>query len=99
IQHFLHNEKGGSPVDNDQKKRVTVDIYGESYTIVGEEQANHVRAVANIVHEKMQEIKNKDPSLDTKHLAVLTAVNVVNDYLKLEEKLDEWEDKNRKEDE
>lgn len=67
------------------KKRITVDIHNTSYTIVGTESASHVRLVASLVDQKMSEIKEKNSQLDSKMLAVLTAVNTMNDYLKLKE--------------
>lgn len=67
------------------KKRITVDIHNTSYTIVGTEPASHVRLVASLVDQKMSEIKEMNNQLDTKMLAVLTAVNTMNDYLKLKE--------------
>lgn len=76
----------------DGKNRVTVDIYGESYKIVGEESASYVRHVADMVDDKMREIKRSNPSLDTKRLAVLTSVNIVNDYLKLVERMDQLQE-------
>jgi len=36
----------------------------------------------------MKEIKNKNAALDTSKLAVLTAVNAVNEYLLIKEKLE-----------
>lgn len=79
------------------KNRITVDIYGEPYTIVGPEQAGHVRMVADTVDDKMREIKKNNPNLDTKRLAVLTSVNIVNDYMKLQEKWDQMQENQRKE--
>lgn len=73
------------------KVRTTVDIYDEQYTIVGEEDTSHVRMVASMVDDKMREIKDKNPYLDTKKLAVLTAVNTVNEYLKVKEQLEKCE--------
>ncbi|HLR67150.1 cell division protein ZapA [Virgibacillus alimentarius] len=67
------------------KIRVSVDIYNRSYTIVGEETASHVRLVASLVDQKMREIQEANKHLDTTRLAVLTAVNSMNDYLKLKE--------------
>ncbi|MDQ0157368.1 cell division protein ZapA [Robertmurraya andreesenii] len=74
-----------------QKTRTTVDIYGQQYIIVGTESSSHVRLVASMVDEKMREISSKNPSLDTSKLAVLTAVNAVNDYLKLKDQLEKLE--------
>ncbi|HEU5140225.1 MAG TPA: cell division protein ZapA [Bacillales bacterium] len=82
-----------------RKNRVTVNIYGEPYTIVGDESKSHVRKVANMVDDQIREIKDQNPYLDTKQLAVLTSVNIVSDYLKLKERVEELEEKNRKEEE
>lgn len=68
-----------------QKIKTSVDIYGQHYKIVGEESKSHIRHVASIVDDKMREISEKNPQLDINKLAVLTAVNVVHDYLKLKE--------------
>ena len=73
------------------KNRITVDIYGVQYTIVGTESASHIRHVASIVDEKMREISSMNPSLDTNKLAVLTAINAVNDYLKVKDRLEQHE--------
>jgi len=72
-------------VAHEDKTRITVDIYNQSYTIVGDESADHVRLVASLVDQKMREIKENNQHLDTAKLAVLTAVNTMNDYLKLKE--------------
>lgn len=86
--------------DGKQKERTTVTIYGQEYTIVGYEKPGHVIEVAKYVDSKMREIKSMNPYLDTTRLAVLTAINVVNDYLKLKEKLERIEKENKeKEDE
>ncbi len=45
-----------------------------------------MRHVAGVVDDKMREINEKNPYLDINKLAVLTAVNVVHDYMKLQEK-------------
>ncbi len=45
-----------------------------------------MRHVAGMVDDKMREINEKNPYLDINKLAVLTAVNVVHDYMKLQEK-------------
>nr|WP_217275551.1 cell division protein ZapA [Niallia circulans] len=79
-------------VSNTPKNRTNVDIYGTQYTIIGKEPSNHVRLVASIVDEKMREIHVLNPSLDTNKLAVLTAVNIVNDYVKLEDRVKELEE-------
>ncbi|MEI4791261.1 cell division protein ZapA [Bacillus sp. FJAT-53060] len=73
------------------KTKTTVEIYGQSYTIIGQETKMHMRHVASIVDDKMREINGKNPYLDINKLAVLTAVNVVHDYLKLKEQYEKLE--------
>ncbi|MDV6378131.1 cell division protein ZapA [Sporosarcina sp. GW1-11] len=74
------------------RSRVTVEIYGQTYTIVGTETSGHVRYVASLVDERMREISKHNRHLDSKKIAVLTAVNSVNDYLKLEERVKQLEE-------
>ncbi|GAB3803892.1 cell division protein ZapA [Virgibacillus kimchii] len=68
---------------NEEKSRITVEIHNKLYTIVGDESEEHVRLVADLVDQKMNEIRQSNRHLDTTRLAVLTAVNTMNDYLKL----------------
>ena len=81
---------GAVQLSDGQKTRLTVDIYGYQYTIVGTESEYHIRRVTEkLVDDKMREIGNRNATLDTQKIAVLTAVNMVNDYLKMEEELQE----------
>jgi len=76
-------------LSNLQKNRTSVDIYGQQYVIMGSESPSHIRHVASLVDNKMREISSKNPNLDASKLAVLTAVNAVNDYLKMKDQLDQ----------
>lgn len=69
----------------DDKTRVTIEIYNKNYTIVGNEDTSHVRLVASQVDQKMREIHSSNQQLTTTEMAVLTAVNTMNDYMKLKE--------------
>ncbi|WP_227396673.1 cell division protein ZapA [Jeotgalibacillus aurantiacus] len=82
---------GAAALSNNGKNRINVDIYGQSYSIVGSESTSHIRLVASMVDDKMREISSINPSLDTSKLAVLTAVNAVHDFLKLKEEIEELE--------
>lgn len=73
---------------DEQKTRVAVDIYGQTYTIVGSESSSHVKLVASMVDERMREISARNPYLDSSKIAVLTAVNSVHDYLKMKERIE-----------
>lgn len=74
-----------------KKNRSTVDIYGQQYVIVGTESTSHIRLIASMVDDKMREISSANPSLDINKLAVLTAVNAVNDYIKLKDRVESLE--------
>ncbi|WP_442905292.1 cell division protein ZapA [Jeotgalibacillus sp. ET6] len=87
---------GAYTLSQNEKNRISVDIYGQSYSIVGSESTSHIRLVASMVDDKMREISSKNPSLDTSKLAVLTAVNAVHDYLKLKEEIEELENELKK---
>ncbi|WLR50163.1 cell division protein ZapA [Bacillus tianshenii] len=84
-------------MSGDKKTRTTVDIYGQQYTIVGDEDSSRVRMVASMVDGKMREINEMNPYLDTNKLAVLTAVNIVHDYVKLQNDYEKLKAKYEKE--
>lgn len=90
---ILYDRLGAKSLSQQNKKKQTVTIYGQQYTVVGDESAHHIRMVAAMVDEKMREIGAKNPSLDTVRLAVLTAVNVVHESLKMKEELEELRSK------
>ncbi|MCA0171641.1 MULTISPECIES: cell division protein ZapA [Bacillaceae] len=83
--------------DSHGKVRTTVEIYGEKYTIVGDKSHQHILEVSKLVDEKMNEIKGMNTYLDTKRLAVLTAVNIVNDYVMIKKELEDLKKKLREE--
>jgi cell division protein ZapA len=74
-----------------KKNRSTVDIFGQQYVIVGTESTSHIRLIASMVDDKMREISSANPSLDINKLAVLTAVNAVNDYIKMKDRVESLE--------
>ena len=80
---------GGLWVTDSHGRCTTVEIYGEQYTIIGDKSHQHIREVSTLVDEKMNEIKGMNTYLDTKRLAVLTAVNIVNDYVMIKKELEE----------
>ena len=84
-------------LSNNQKNRTTVDIYGQQYVIMGSESPSHIRHVASLVDNKMREISYKNPTLDATKLAVLTAVNAVNDFLQMKDELNRLQKEQLKE--
>ncbi|AZU63558.1 cell division protein ZapA [Neobacillus mesonae] len=84
-------------MSNTQKNRISVDIFGTQYVILGTEGKDHIRHVASLVDNNMREISSKNPGLDVNKLAVLTAINAVNDYLKMKEELERLQTELQKE--
>ena len=87
---------GGSLLTEQQKNKISVEIYGQTYKIVGTESMGHMRLVASIVDDKMREISVHNPTLDNTKLAVLTAVNTVHELLKLKEQVETLEEQLKK---
>lgn len=69
--------------------KLTVEIYGQQYTMRGGESSTHMKEIARHVDDKMKRIADKNPRLDIARLAVLSAVNISDDYLKLKQEYDE----------
>ncbi len=71
----------------EDKNRVTVKIYGQEYTIAGDTPREHIMRVADYVNTKMHEIAKVLPGASVSSLAVLSAVNVADDYFTAVERL------------
>lgn len=69
----------------EEKKRLTVEIYGQNYRIKGDSSVNHIRSVAGYVDDKMREIGESNPKLDTTKIAVLAAINIADELFRLRE--------------
>lgn len=71
------------------KNRVIVKILGQEYTIVGDEPREFMQRVSNYVDDKMNEIAEKNKKFSTAMIAVLTAINIGDEYFKM---LDEYKE-------
>ncbi len=70
--------------------KVTVNIFGQEYTIAGVESQDKIIQVASWVDSKMREIDEAvGNSLPMSYLGVLSAVNIANEYFKEREELEE----------
>lgn len=79
-----------------EKTRIAVEIYGQTYKMIGTEKSSHMRQVASIVDERMREISSRNTNLDSTKIAVLTAVNSIHDNLKLKEQVEQLEEELKK---
>ncbi len=71
-----------------EKNKVRVLINGAAYTLVTHEQPEYVQRVAIAVDKRIREIKNENPELTNTMLAMLTAINLSDEYIKLEDSTD-----------
>jgi len=75
----------------ENNNKVTVKIYGQEYTIAGGDSGDRILEVANHVDTMMNSIARGLPSMSVSSLAVLTALNLTNDYFEVREKKNELE--------
>lgn len=73
--------------DNMEKKRyrVTITVGGESYTIRGETEPERVQKVAALFDERLRQTERSYPTLSPAKTAVLTGLNLTEEYLRLQE--------------
>lgn len=64
------------------KNKVVIRIAGKDYTLVGTEPDEYIHKVGLYIDKKMNEILLRNSSFSTSLAAVLTAINVADDYFK-----------------
>ncbi len=67
------------------KNKVVIRIAGKDYTLVGLESDEYIQKVGLYIDKKMNEILMRNNRLSTSLAAVLTAINVADDYFKSRE--------------
>jgi cell division protein ZapA len=67
------------------KNKTEVSVAGKKYNIVGFESSDYIVKVAKYVDDKMRELMKGDKRLTAESAAILTALNVADDYFKAEE--------------
>ncbi len=64
------------------KNKIEVRIGGKDYKLVGVESEEYMQRVAYYIDKKMNEVMRNNSRLSTAMVAVLTAINVADDYVK-----------------
>ena len=78
------------------RNKVSVRIYHQEYTMTGNESKEYMLKVANYVDEKMTHIAEKSRKLSTSMIAVLTALNIADEYLKMQSELERVQEESQK---
>lgn len=65
--------------------KVEVEIFGNTYTIRGDEDPKYIKEVAEYVDKEMRQITERIPSLSTDKVAILVALNIADEFFKMKE--------------
>jgi cell division protein ZapA len=77
---------------SDSSKFVTtVKIYNQTYGIRGND-PDHIRRLAALVDQKMCEVAEYTPTVDSAKVAILAALNIADEYVSTQEQLKHLED-------
>lgn len=71
---------------------VTVNIYGENYTVKAGEDPGYIETVARFVDGKMKEISAGGKVVTTSKIAILTALNIADELFKCRRDLEGQEE-------
>ncbi|MDO4395713.1 MAG: cell division protein ZapA [Clostridia bacterium] len=69
--------------------KVTVKIYGQEYTIAGDESEETIRKIAEYVDEKMHIISRVAGESGQGNIGILSAINIAEEYFDAQAKVDE----------
>ncbi len=67
-----------------------VEIFGQTYSLRAEADADHVKRVAELVDRKMREVATAARSVSTLQIAVLAAMDLASEFLLAEATSREW---------
>ncbi len=70
------------------KRIVEIDIFNKKYHIKTDEDDGYIDEVVGYVRGKIADISNQAGAVGTINVAVLTALNIADDYVKLKKKVD-----------
>lgn len=69
----------------DTENRVEVEIYNEFYTLKGDASPEYLMMVAQYVDKQMRQAVARNAKLSITKAAVLAAINIADEYYKLQE--------------
>lgn len=70
---------------NKDKHKVTVEIFGEIYNLKGDLEPEKVKKLAGFLDLRMRRIAQANSRLSADKIAVLAALNIADEYLRLEQ--------------
>ena len=79
--HFRNNKS-----EDQNLYRIQVEIFGQSYNIIGEEPPERVEVLARYLDQKMSEIALRSKGMSALKIAILAALNIAEEMQKLQER-------------
>lgn len=76
--------------------RVEVEIFGQFYNIIGEDDAERVRYLARLVNDRMDEIARTSKGMSALKIAILAALNISDDLVRTRETLLKLQDSEKR---
>ena len=67
------------------KRSVKVDIFGHDYILKSDSNDNHIQRVADLVDQKMKEVSASTNTQTVLNIAILAALNIADEYLKIKD--------------
>lgn len=68
-----------------RSESIPVEIYGRTYLIRAKDNKQYIENLARMVHEKMEEVGAATKTVDSVRVAVLTALNLADEYTRASE--------------
>ena len=68
-----------------------VGIFGQVYNVRGEDDQGYIEELAHFVDAKMKAISEKTGTIDSLKVAILAALNITDEFFKLEREREEYE--------
>lgn len=75
----------GLAIAQTDQTRLTVNIYGQEYTIRGDEPPEYIMEVVTLVDKKMRQLGQRFPGSPVSKVAVLAALHLADELCKLKE--------------
>ncbi len=74
-----------------KERIIEIEVYGQKYRIrvKGEEDEKYISHLTSYLDQKMREVAIKSKSADTVKIAVLAAMNIADEYLVSQKRLDQ----------
>ena len=76
-----------------ESRLIQVEIFGQTYNVRGEEGQGYIEELAGYVDTKMRAVAEATGTIDSLKVAILAALNIADEYFKLEREHPESEER------